>query len=645
MKHVSVDHAAKIIGVSSATIRNWEKAGHIISTSSRPLMFLEESALSLKNKIGTESFEKLKKRANKSGSATSFLPEEYAENAVLASHIANIVSYVKHENLEIEPVIFLAALRLLESKGEVRKPNSSDPFNLNSYSSWLRNSIKKVIADWRYSFEISSNEEQYNHLFEIIYPNGSDDYLGLLYQSIFSEGCKSEHGSYYTPTNLVEDSLSHITGEIDTFLDPCCGAGKYLLLAAKKFKLKPENIFGFDCDKAAINIAKVNLLLKFQSEEFSPRIYCIDSLSELATGEMFCETNNLIGKIDAIATNPPWGAYKNSKSKKQFSGNVKSGETFSLFLEKSIKLLRKGGKLSFILPESILKIRSHSDIRGIILSDTKILNIALLGRQFTGVFTPVIRLDLEKELPQDNWPVSVEIDGRKNSILQGRFKRNDGFTFDISTYSHEEDLINKLYSVEHLTLEKRGQWALGIVTGDNKKYVLEEKQNGAEAVFRGSDVFQYYLGEPRSFIRFTPDAFQQVAQERFFRAREKLIYKFISNKLAFAYDDKQQLTLNSANILIPSIPGMSIKVVLAFLNSSVFQYIFKKKFSTHKVLRGDLEKLPFPVLNRDAHSAIERLASDAILSKRKPQEFEGLIFSVFRLSLEDISVIKQSTEE
>jgi adenine-specific DNA methylase len=644
MKHVSVDHAAETIGVSSATIRNWAKAGHIVPTFSRPIMFSEESVLSLKNKIQTDSFGKLKTRANKSASANSFLPEEYAGNAELASKIASVVAYVKHERLEVEVVIFLAALRLLELRGEVVKTISSNPFDLSSYSSWLRDSVKSVIYDWRSSLQVSTNDDRYVHAYKIISSSEGDDYLGLLYQSIVNEGSKSEQGSYYTPSRLVEDSLSHISGIVRTFLDPCCGSGKYLLIAAKKFKLLPKNIFGFDCDRTAINIAKINILLAFEDSDFLPNIYCIDSLSELATGEMFCETNNLIGQIDAIATNPPWGAYKNAARKSQFSGNVKSGETFSLFLEKSINLLRMGGGLSFILPESILKIRVHADIREIILNNTKILNIASLGRQFTGVFTPVIRLDLEKQSPTDEWLASVETNNNKTLILQSRFKKNDNFTFDVSMGSHEERLLNKIYSIAHTTLVNKCEWALGIVTGDNKKFILQIKRVGAEAVYRGGDVFQYLLGEPKSFIYFTPNAFQQVAPEKYFRAPEKLIYKFISKKLVFAYDDKQQLTLNSANILIPAIPEISIKVALAFLNSSVFQYIFTKKFSTHKILRGDLEKLPFPLLGQKAHSDIERIVDDAIVGRGQPRELDEYIFNAFGLSHEDISVIKKSVE-
>jgi hypothetical protein len=639
---VSVDDAAQMIGVSSATVRNWAKSGQICPVSTRPLSFLKESVLNLKSQIGSASFDRLKTRANKVGSTSNFLPEEYAENPHVIAHIANLVSYVKEERLEIGAVMLLAALRFLEASGEVNKTKNSPPFTLESYTLWARQSVKSVIVEWMSAFDTIVDATGYNHIYELIPPQAGDDFLGLLYQSVFSEGNKSEQGSYYTPSQLVEESLSHIVFPIKTFMDPCCGTGKYLLLAAKKFNLIPENVFGFDCDNIAVNITKINLLMAYKGKEFSPNIWCIDSLSELATGDIFCETNDLLGHIDAIATNPPWGAYKNLKSKNTCNGKVKSGETFSMFLEKSIQLLRKGGRLSFILPESLLKVKVHSDIREIILNETKIATISMLGRRFTGVFSPVIRLDLIKERAPDSWFVSVEQNGKTEHIEQERFNKNEQFTFDVAVGTDEERILKKIYSNKHTTLAKNAEWALGIVTGDNKKHLIDTQTHDTEAVFRGSDVCQYYLGEPKSFITFTPGIFQQVAPERFFRATEKLVYKFISNKLAFAYDDKQRLTLNSANIVIPSIPGMGIKVVLAFLNSAVFQYIFEKKFSTHKVLRGDLEKLPFPFVEQELQKQIENHVDSAIINQKTPDELELLIFSTFRLDAEEILTIKQT---
>ena len=96
------------------------------------------------------------------------------------------------------------------------------------------------------------------------------------------------------------------------------------------------------------------------------------------------------------------------------------------------------------------------------------------------------------------------------------------------------------------------------------------------------------ISDSENYINYTRENFQQVAPENIYRAKEKLVYKFISKKLIFAYDNKQRLFLNSANILIPKLENYTIKDVMTFLNSTLFQYIYTKKFNELKVLKGNL---------------------------------------------------------
>lgn len=95
-----------------------------------------------------------------------------------------------------------------------------------------------------------------------------------------------------------------------------------------------------------------------------------------------------------------------------------------------------------------------------------------------------------------------------------------------------------------------------------------------------------------------------MAKEKYYRAKEKLVYKFISNKLVFAYDDTASLFLNSANILIPQIPNMSIKTVLGFLNSELYQYLYCTLFSEIKILKGNLIELPFIGITQEQDNLI-----------------------------------------
>ncbi len=202
--------------------------------------------------------------------------------------------------------------------------------------------------------------------------------------------------------------------------------------------------------------------------------------------------------------------------------------------------------------------------------------------------------------------------------------------------------MDKMFSVRHRTLAGHAEWALGIVTGDNGRCVLDAPCAGSEPVLRGRDVFKFVPRAARRHIVFRPEAFQQVAPERFFRAPEKLIYRFVSDRLVFAYDNRGMLTLNSANILIPRLPDLPLKAALAFLNSRVFQYIFSKRFQTRKILRGDLETLPFPLLSSAQIRALVEQVELCMGGDDKPAaELDRMIFDIFGLTAAEAEVLEE----
>lgn len=143
------------------------------------------------------------------------------------------------------------------------------------------------------------------------------------------------------------------------------------------------------------------------------------------------------------------------------------------------------------------------------------------------------------------------------------------------------------------------------------------------------------MGNSLEYIRFVPEKFQQVAPIEKYRAKEKLIYKFISKFLVFAYDDKQRLTLNSANILIPKIPNYSIKIIAALFNSSLYQFIFQKKFSSIKVLRNHIEQLPLPLWDKKTFSEIIKLTDKIIKDENNFGELDNYIIDRFGFSEEE----------
>ena len=120
----------------------------------------------------------------------------------------------------------------------------------------------------------------------------------------------------------------------------------------------------------------------------------------------------------------------------------------------------------------------------------------------------------------------------------------------------------------------------------------------------------------------------------------KSLYKFISKQLVFAYDDRQTLTLNSANILIPTISNYPIRTILALFNSTLYQFIFQKKFNAIKVLKSHIEQLPLPDIKKEQHIRLEKLV-DKLLNEELGMDerkslFKKLDYEVMNLfSLND----------
>ena len=120
------------------------------------------------------------------------------------------------------------------------------------------------------------------------------------------------------------------------------------------------------------------------------------------------------------------------------------------------------------------------------------------------------------------------------------------------------------------------------------------------------------------------------------------MYKFVSSKLCFTYDNRQRLFLNSANILIPEVDGMSIKTVLAFLNSSLFNFLYAKRFNDIKILKGNLSALPFPKISRELDQRLTSLVDQALCGDTDaPTEIDDLICSLYQLDAAEIDLITQ----
>lgn len=523
--------------VSKATKNNWQRLG--------------VSDVDIKSRLS--------KRANKRFSKRTFVPVEYLANQKNIDILEKILEF----GFSLESTIYSLGMNILIEN------------DLTVYENGCLSSKNPYIVEIFKDFGECSIQDE---LLKITLPDDERDFLGVVYQSMLLEGDKNKKGSYYTPQNVVRKINKYLTSDTK-FLDPCCGTGSFLLVAAETID-NPENIYGFDLDKVACFIARINLILAYKEKFFRPNIFNCDFLF-----------SNFDETFDLIATNPPWGAVGNDAYKNKYD-QIKSGESFSYFICKCEKHIRACGSAYFILPEAILNVKMHQDVRKFILENFRICEIHILGTLFSGVLSNVIALNLEKSSQIQDL---VIYDKDRKLVLNPNFyTTNSNNNFSVLD-NRDVRILEKIYSQPYKTLID-SQWGLGIVTGNNAEFISDDPKKG-EKIYSGKNISKGMILETEKYINYDRSRFQQVAPDNIYREHEKLVYKFISKKLVFAYDDKQRLFLNSANILIPNIEGYSIKQVMDCLNSKLFQYIYQMKFNELKILKGNLIELPFPILS------------------------------------------------
>lgn len=590
--------------ISLATVNNWIKTELIPAPSEGG--YSKKKYTEIIEKIKCDS-DKLKMRANRSflhESDTVFLG---IKDKARKSLLINLIACFKQSGYSIFQGVCALGARILICN------------NLYDKKSSIYEELEKEHKD----------VSIFNDFF---IKNENDDILGAFYQSVQSTAKKSSGGSYYTPAEL----LKHITIPDDAkVLDPCCGSGSILIHTLSR-KHNPSLVWASDIDDIALLICRINLILFFESADIHPHIEKNDLIFD-REDELFAQAAK--EKFDLIITNPPWGS-KITRGQKDFLLShypmLNTTEVFSIALFNAVHRLNEQGLLFFFLPESILTVASHKNIRKFLLQTKRDIDITPFGAAFKGVQSEcvLIKLSEKKNIPAHLY-VKTE---HTHEIALNKICAPD-YIIPYNVSENEAVILDKLYAKEHTTLPIDTIFALGIVTGNNKKYLLNKKIGNAEPIFRGKDITPYSLKNPEVFVELTPYIFQQVAPVEHYRSR-KIIYKFISDKIICVLDEKQHLVLNSANVIISNSYPMEILVCL--LNSSIYSFIYQKKFKSKKVLKQHLKDFPLPVLSDTTQGDFIYIYNQIMNGMKSQKDADELICKYFALSNEDYDYIQRS---
>jgi type I restriction enzyme M protein len=250
------------------------------------------------------------------------------------------------------------------------------------------------------------------------------DILGEFFEKILRSGFKQNKGQFFTHTNIVnfilyglkldEFSIDLINNErrLPYIIDPSAGSGTFLIQAMKlitkhvvlldKDKLKnnsttndfynenfkPKNrenrwaekyIYGLEHHFDLGTSVKVNMILHGDGQT---NIYVGEKKGDgLSPFKFYQSDNSLLKKIekdetynnldvnnqfDVVIGNPPFSVNMSNETKSYLKQTFLYGDKYSsenLFIERYYQLLKPGGRLGIVIPESILDTNSNKYIR------------------------------------------------------------------------------------------------------------------------------------------------------------------------------------------------------------------------------------------------------------------------------------------
>ena len=198
----------------------------------------------------------------------------------------------------------------------------------------------------------------------------------MAFQVFRSEALKQGEGQYFTPQAVIEAGvrLMQIKWK-DIVIDPACGTGGFLVetmieLQRTHPNIAPDelsrwaqtHIFGIDKDAIAVKLTKAVMQIAGDGSAHCVRGDAVRTHNWAQDFPHLTDGKFKNGRYSIVVTNPPFG--KNLKMSaedarlsrldiaKMGTANYQDLEIGLIYLQRAHQLLKKGGKLGIVLPET-----------------------------------------------------------------------------------------------------------------------------------------------------------------------------------------------------------------------------------------------------------------------------------------------------
>lgn len=279
------------------------------------------------------------------------------------------------------------------------------------------------------------------------------DVIGDAFEVFMGPALRGEEGQFFTPRNVVHMIVDILDPDPEEMIaDPACGSGGFLIAALDRVWAKVEqrgrkkkwsaqrireeqthlatNYFrGLDKDRFLAKVTKAYMAILGDGRG---GVFCENSLLPPSKWHPVTQSKIQPGQFDVVMTNPPFGtkipikgadtlgqytlghkAKLNKKTGKyEWTNKVSDKQPPQLlFIERCLQLLKPGGRMGIVIPESILGMPTYTHIVQYLRSKVRIVGVISMPEDLfqphTHAKTAVVFIKNVEPRPDDTVFMSV----------------------------------------------------------------------------------------------------------------------------------------------------------------------------------------------------------------------------------------------
>ena len=377
--HVSLTEAASFLGVSKATLRNWDKSGKLTAIR-HPV-----------NGYRLYDLNELKQLQAQAGLfPDEFLPVDETPLDLrgvrrLIARLHNILRDTDGQSNIIGRFDEITKLLFAKVISD-RNPGEASPFNsaeqavtadsVRRFYTSLAKKHPSLIPNQFSTLQCSDRAiVECTHALRIVdFSRAQFDVKGLAYEEIIRNTFdKGDHQQFFTPPHIVDFIVSMCEPYIQgAMCDPAAGTGGFLANIARR-RLPYGSLTSIEIDERLCWVSGINMLLHEGHD--------VEALLLKEGGTLGREAEKQFGRYDVIVTNPPFGSDFSDPDcleRMELGAGRVSRRRGILFIERCHALLKNGGFLAIIIDEGVLNLPHAQDVRDFILDKFSLLAVVSL---------------------------------------------------------------------------------------------------------------------------------------------------------------------------------------------------------------------------------------------------------------------------